>query len=382
MLDPPLRSNSIWEVSTQTAVAWLNARYAEALSRPLVLLGAGNTGARVAQALLGARRSPACFADDTPGKAGQELRGIPIYSMEEAIERFGPELSVVVCIFNPGHAYSVTASRLRALGEGIHPLPFFTVLQAIAGPAASPYYFFCHPAAEAERMESYRRLYDALEDEASRAVLEANLSLRLLHAIDLQPTARSESPLPHEVLRRAGLTYVDAGAFDGDTLKVFLDDFSDTFGQAIAIEPDQSNARKLRAFREALGADVAKRVVVVDRVLWNQVGRIGFEPLGNMGSAVTDGPANSLECTCLDVLLADVRHPVHIKMDVEGAELQALAGATETTARVRPTWAVSAYHQPHDLVSIFDWFEAQGQKYRYGLRCHGGDGSDLVLYAW
>jgi hypothetical protein len=41
-----------------------------------------------------------------------------------------------------------------------------------------------------------------------------------------------------------------------------------------------------------------------------------------------------------------------IKMDIEGAEVRALRGATETIRRFRPRLAIATYHTPSDLAGV------------------------------
>jgi hypothetical protein len=50
--------------------------------------------------------------------------------------------------------------------------------------------------------------------------------------------------------------------------------------------------------------------------------------------------------------------PTFIKLDVEGAEPEALIGGRQTITSHRPTLAVSAYHQPDHLWSLIHAIDA------------------------
>lgn len=71
-----------------------------------------------------------------------------------------------------------------------------------------------------------------------------------------------------------------------------------------------------------------------------------------------------------------------IKMDVEGAERQALTGAREIIRRNRPVLAVSAYHLWDDLFVLPLLIkEIAGDDYKVYLRHHGIAAEELVIYA-
>jgi len=72
---------------------------------------------------------------------------------------------------------------------------------------------------------------------------------------------------------------------------------------------------------------------------------------------------------------------VYIKLDVEGAERDALAGASRLLARTRSRLAVSVYHRPQDLWELPSYLDSLGLGYRLYLRTEGEDGMDIVCYA-
>jgi hypothetical protein len=82
----------------------------------------------------------------------------------------------------------------------------------------------------------------------------------------------------------------------------------------------------------------------------------------------------------LDEILLS-RHPTYIKFDIEGAEHDALLGATATLQSDMPVLAVSAYHKPEDLWDLPLLIRAIRPDYRMYLRRYSDERWETVLYA-
>jgi hypothetical protein len=67
-------------------------------------------------------------------------------------------------------------------------------------------------------------------------------------------------------------------------------------------------------------------------------------------------------------------------MDIEGAETQALLGASEVIRNVRPNLAISVYHRPRDIIDIPLLIRSLNKNYSFFFRCYGEHGYDTVLY--
>jgi hypothetical protein len=67
-------------------------------------------------------------------------------------------------------------------------------------------------------------------------------------------------------------------------------------------------------------------------------------------------------------------------MDIEGAELEALKGASETIIKHKPNLAISLYHKPQDLWEIPNFIKSLRNDYKFYLRSHGHLTFDSVLY--
>jgi FkbM family methyltransferase len=146
---------------------------------------------------------------------------------------------------------------------------------------------------------------------------------------------------------RAGETVVDAGAAIG----MFAVSAAMAGATVWAVEPDARNRMLLR--RHAALNHVAARVRVVDRALWNSAGEAEFRShdsissLRGVGSLPEAKPA--LDRVRLETLDAMVRRlgigDVHVlKMDIEGAEIEALQGAREKLIRCRTRLLLEVYH--------------------------------------
>jgi hypothetical protein len=70
-----------------------------------------------------------------------------------------------------------------------------------------------------------------------------------------------------------------------------------------------------------------------------------------------------------------------LKLDIEGAELDALRGARELISRSRPRLAVCVYHKPEHLWEIPLFLREMCPWCDFYLRSHGHYGFDTVMYA-
>ena len=133
-----------------------------------------------------------------------------------------------------------------------------------------------------------------------------------------------------------------------------------------------------------LPADVADRIVVLPYAAAAQFGTATFDAMGTVSSALGAGGAGvRVACNRIDDIVADLggSAPTFVKMDVEGAELGALAGAAGLIEAHAPMLALSAYHRQDHLWRVLLTVAAIQPAYRFFLRPHNEEGWDLVLYA-
>lgn len=375
-----LISEDIFAVNIDACLDNILACWSRIISTRLILFGAGQTGFETLSILRSVGIEPLCFADDTVAKQGTIIQGLPVMSLNDALKLGAGNSSIIVCLYSPQHHYIQTLSRINTLSKDVTICSFFTAWLACKG-MSFEHYFMTHPNYEISRMDTYRALYETL-DSVSRNVLVSHLRMRFMHKMSMYPTPRNDLQFMKSIFSRKNLTYVDGGAYDGDTILGFLKLTNGRFSKVIALEPDDYNYLKLLTSLENLPLSLRKKISVHKKAIWTSSGSLGFQSFGNMGSVIDHKSSSSVNVICLDDLLADSNDPIFIKLDIEGVETNALFGSRQLVNRLKPTWAISVYHRPSDLANIYSWLANCGHSYNFALRCHGGDSSDLMIYAW
>jgi hypothetical protein len=70
-----------------------------------------------------------------------------------------------------------------------------------------------------------------------------------------------------------------------------------------------------------------------------------------------------------------------IKMDIEGAEYNAILGAHNTITKYRPKLAISIYHKPEDIWEIPSLILKMNPEYKLYLGHYSIAAAETVLYA-
>jgi FkbM family methyltransferase len=162
--------------------------------------------------------------------------------------------------------------------------------------------------------------------------------------------------------------FVDAGAFDGDTIKEFLIETGKNFKKIYAFEMDARNYEMLLDTVNLFSEDTKQRIISYNIGLWNEKGPFMYNAL-LQGSNVDDGGDIRGELDCIDNLLSN-QDVTYIKMDIEGAELQALQGAKGIIYAKRPKLAICLYHKPEDLWQIPQYIKTIVPEYKIYIRQH------------
>lgn len=147
-------------------------------------------------------------------------------------------------------------------------------------------------------------------------------------------------------------TILDGGAYRGDSASLFCAAFPE-LRTIWAAESDAKTYGRLCAY-----AETESRAVVhpLHTALWNRDGEIHMAASASRGSGI-DGrnhraKEKTVPCATIDSLRERCGAFDCIKLDVEGAEWQAIEGASHTLSADQPSMAVSLYHRTEDLWAL------------------------------
>lgn len=199
------------------------------------------------------------------------------------------------------------------------------------------------------------RAYNALADADSKNCFAAIVNYRLSGRMSYLLGAYSTKDELYTLLNPDRIrSYVDAGAYNGDTLAEAIKYFPH-LDRAIAIEPDPKNFKKLDKFVATL---TAPDVTIHNAAVYDNCTDASFISSGNRNSSVSS--TASFEHKTGEVRLVTVDSLVdgevdYIKYDVEGAEYEALLGTDKTIRTYTPVLLVSLYHRSRDVFSLVNY---------------------------
>ena len=178
--------------------------------------------------------------------------------------------------------------------------------------------------------------------------------------------------------------FVDCGCFDGATCFNFAGWCgSKGFEHIYSFEADPKNYEKSKELLAPLGkcelfpygtSDANKKVYFASDAFETRCIISREEAEKKNFEGVTE-----IETVALDDVLAGKR-VTFIKMDIEGAEYEALMGAKKLIMENRPRMAISVYHKFEDFVTLADLVLSMHPDYRIAYRHYGFDDLETVMY--
>lgn len=305
-------------------------------------------------------KAAACFVDDGfTASAGT----INLDEVKRSFEKF----NIVIAFADFRLAEKKLAQKDLGQAAGVY---FFDVMGALLDNTFDRTYAELHK-------EQFGLVREMLTDELSKNTYDAFINAKLGDREGLYDVWRKDQYFPKEIIRLSeNEVFVDGGAYTGDTLLAFIRKAKNKYSKCYAFEPEPGNAARLNALA---GRQSFRDVSIVVKGLWNKAATLRFAAAeGETGSAISETGSASIEVDTIDDMAPDA---TFIKLDVEGAELEALKGAAKTIKRNRPKLAVCLYHNPGDLFELPLFIKSLAPEYRFFLRQHQPVACELVLYA-
>jgi len=182
--------------------------------------------------------------------------------------------------------------------------------------------------------------------------------------------------------------FVDAGAYNGDTVAALIRTCNHQnipFEYGACFEPDPKNLKALKnKVTDLRYKGTQPRIFTYPAGVWNQSEALEFSADQAASSRISDRstPQDLTEPIfglSIDDCLFNAA-PNFIKMDIEGAERNALIGARLTIISYRPVLAICLYHRPSDLWELPLFIHGLVEDYDMYLRVYGDMLLETVLY--
>ena len=225
-----------------------------------------------------------------------------------------------------------------------------------------------------------KELYAKLADAQSKKVLENIISYRLTNDLYYikEIASYSDQYFPKIINLCDNEIFVDVGAFDGDTLKIFLKKTRKHKSIiAIAFEPDKDSYKKLNEIHGGYWQEIE----FYNNAVSDSNTTIYFNGGKGIQSHVSPFLTDTLiEAITLDSFFQNKDKPTYVKMDVEGSESAIIKGAKKIISENLPKLAISVYHRSDDLWVIPRLINSITPNYEFYLRHHGHNICETVLY--
>lgn len=242
-----------------------------------------------------------------------------------------------------------------------------------------PHYSADLPHKVLEEADQVLAAFDLLADDASRREYLPQMRFRLhMEFEDLPPPVKHTIYFPKDVCSLLpDEVFIDCGAFDGDTIRLFLNKADGKFQKIVAFEPDPEKFNQLQQSITQYPQAVQNAITVYPTATGADKGVVRFSVQANGASFVGAGDVEVKVVTLDDVL----QEASYIKMDIEGAELDTIHGARKLISEQNPMLAVSVYHLQNHIWKIPLAIHAINPNYKFFVRPHLREVWDLVCYA-
>lgn len=332
--------------------------YLQQTDKKIVLYGMGDGAEKIKRVLdeIGVPVADIMASDEFV--RGHSFLGIRVKKLSEIEELYGDDFIILVSfgtqlpeimerIYSISARHELYAPNVPVIGEGLFTLGYAR-----------------------EHYDEIKAAYALMADEQSKKVFESVIRYKL--SGDIEYLRQCETPADEKFeLLNIGIeeTYVDLGAYNGDTLVEFLNETGMQFKKLYAMEPDHKNYLKLKRRLYMIGSALLE---AYNCGAWENETTMTFSMRAGRSTKVdTNNPARCREVKMMSVdTMLQGGEATYIKYDVEGSELPALNGTRQTIAAYKPKLCVAVYHRNEDMFALPLLVHSLNKKYKIYLRHH------------
>jgi len=329
----------------------------------IIVYGAGYNGLAAVRELRVQGVAVKYFCDSNEKLIGKVICGIPVLGLER-LREISRNTAIII---TPSFASVYIEKMLIEMG--------FTNLFVYGYALGNhiPLKFFSEKSEEKQRIAAQNKekidyVMSRLADEHSLDVFSANMKLWLYGEYEEAVGVRTnEGYYPSDIITLENdEVFVDCGAYNGDSVLEFVEKTNGNYRMIYAYEADELSYEMAK---RALTTKMIDNVSISNIGVFNKKTTRCFANDGYLGNRIIIEGGITIPVDSLDNLLRERPHPItFIKMDIEGAELEALHGAHEIIRTDAPKLAISVYHKYGDIWDIPHYILTHFTGYKIYLR--------------
>lgn len=237
-------------------------------------------------------------------------------------------------------------------------------------------------------IDDFERAYARMQDEKSRQIfvdiLNYKITKRGEYLFHMQKYVDDEKRqyFPEGLFEfKENEVFLDIGAYTGDTLEAFDSIYNSKWKKYLGFEADISIFLELQSYVER--HERKEQIKIYNLAAWSNETTLYFS--GNAGSSSmgeeeTKGKT-AIKADMLDNILQN-EQVTFIKMDIEGAEFNAISGMKNLIKQNNPILAVCVYHCRDDFYVLTDLIEnICPSQYVFYFRQYRFTPTETVCYA-
>jgi len=341
--------------------------------KPVVLFGAAKMGVIYADLCKKNKIKVLAFCDNDKSKYKSLIKKIEVISSDVLKDKYGKNIQIIITSL---YDDEINKQLLKLGFKNIWSHTFFsTIFAKNFSVIAWTNYINAINANRINLIECFKMLGDTKSKNVFFNIIKYRLSLnrKYLKLIESDIKNVYFDKDIYELSKKE--VFVDAGAFDGDTVKLFVESNNNKFKKIYCFEPDNKSYLDLKKF---INKKNDKRIEILKYGLGSKSKIVYFTNDGGLGSKVSNS-GNKINIKDIDSVLKD--KITLIKMDIEGCEQDALLGSKKTIVKHKPKLAICVYHNLADLWEIPLLIKKINPDYKIYLRHYNEFLFDTICYA-
>lgn len=301
---------------------------------------------------------------------------LPVLNPKEASDRFGDGITFVIS----SSAFDTIRRQLIEYGIDDKMIVLFNF--AFMDLEYTDYQFII------DHIDEFERAYEMMCDEKSRRIFVCILNYRITKdefwLKNMQPYVDDEKG---QYFDRELFCFTDSevlldiGAYTGDTFESFISHYRNGWNHYYGIEADDIIFLKLKNNIDKY-SHLKNKCTIYNLAAWDRSETLFFDNVAG-SSRMSKEKEVKKRMINADRIENIIKEEVTIiKMDIEGAEYQALKGLETTIRTYGPILAICAYHLRDDFFRLTNLVESiNPNAYSFYLRQYRYTPSETVLYA-